>query len=629
MAETKHLRLVNGEDRRMLKALCLTGSILDLHPNQKRLVEQTYNGPASLVGVSGSGKTSVLVHRADYLAKRYPQQSILVLTLNTALSCLIRELLSGLCAPAVRSRIKVMTIHQYCYRVLKTITPGRLAEKQDPQSGEDMASCWHDFMRKPDSVKIVEPILTALQSRRDDVDGPAYVLDELTWIRSGFGRDERDRYLNCDRIGRGVPLPTLQTPEGKTNDDSELEMPLDSRLRLIDLLTQYEEYMAFGGLLDDCGVALEAFSLRKQMKSFDVLRARCVLIDEFQDCSSVELAVVAEIPTEEENGLFLTGDPVQKVSSTQHDLDRAGIDIEGRETILNQNYRNSRQILEAAFAIVETYRDVAPVQEENVISPKFSSHEGPRPCIYSCSSQDEQTELLTRFLSLTSPEEFDSTCIVSPREQSLNDFEEICAARDWEVFRISGEMNQDEIIGKGGIKLSLMQDVKGYEFNQVYLLDLTDLHLLREKMPWEERWRVAFQMYVAMTRARERLVMSYVLNRSTFLGQLGNTVEDCEARDLCSASAHSTAGPEDLIESQLKHVQPAVQSSLNESVAMETTASVTFAQQRGNSEIAHAPEEHEPHRPQTNANWLYTKLRLAIRRTLEFLVRLVQRRPHD
>ena len=56
-----------------------TDWMLYLHPEQKDLVDLQTDGPVRILGVSGSGKTSVLIHRAKAMAKLYPQQRILVL----------------------------------------------------------------------------------------------------------------------------------------------------------------------------------------------------------------------------------------------------------------------------------------------------------------------------------------------------------------------------------------------------------------------------------------------------------------------------------------------------------------------------------------------------------------------
>ena len=43
-----------------------------LHPSQRRLVERHWNGPVRVLGGAGTGKTVVAMHRAKWLAERWP-----------------------------------------------------------------------------------------------------------------------------------------------------------------------------------------------------------------------------------------------------------------------------------------------------------------------------------------------------------------------------------------------------------------------------------------------------------------------------------------------------------------------------------------------------------------------------
>jgi hypothetical protein len=63
--------------------------MLFLHPEQKRIAEADYDRPTIVTGVSGSGKTVILVHRARYLARKYPGERIGVITLSRSLSRLL------------------------------------------------------------------------------------------------------------------------------------------------------------------------------------------------------------------------------------------------------------------------------------------------------------------------------------------------------------------------------------------------------------------------------------------------------------------------------------------------------------------------------------------------------------
>ena len=90
------------------------------------------------------------------------------------------------------------------------------------------------------------------------------------------------------------------------------------------------------------------------------LKRRCLLVDEFQDFSTLELRFLKRIPPNKENALFLAGDLVQKVLVKDFDLSKAYLsrnDIKS-ETI-RINYRNSKQILQAANELAVSYSNAA------------------------------------------------------------------------------------------------------------------------------------------------------------------------------------------------------------------------------------------------------------------------------
>jgi superfamily I DNA/RNA helicase len=113
----------------------------------------------------------------------------------------------------------------------------------------------------------------------------------------------------------------------------------------------------------------------------------------------------------------------------------------------------------------------------------------------------------------------------------LDQLASVIGSRGIRHYRIHGDSPRNAAV-EPGIKLALMQDIKGFEFGHVFLTDLMDGYLIPEGMAWEERWRVAFQVYVAMTRARDELVMSFIFNRSILLAPLQDTVDEGLASDL-------------------------------------------------------------------------------------------------
>jgi hypothetical protein len=78
-----------------------------LHPMQRQYVERMYNGPARIAGSAGTGKTIVALHRAVWLARRYPAARILLATFSNALANALNRRLLYLIGnePPIRERI--------------------------------------------------------------------------------------------------------------------------------------------------------------------------------------------------------------------------------------------------------------------------------------------------------------------------------------------------------------------------------------------------------------------------------------------------------------------------------------------------------------------------------------------
>ncbi len=75
-----------------------------LHPEQRRYVESSCNGPFRLSGGAGTGKTVVLLHRARALARRDPQARVVLTTYTRNLAdSMRRDLL--LLDPSLRSSV--------------------------------------------------------------------------------------------------------------------------------------------------------------------------------------------------------------------------------------------------------------------------------------------------------------------------------------------------------------------------------------------------------------------------------------------------------------------------------------------------------------------------------------------
>ena len=84
----------------------------------------------------------------------------------------------------------------------------------------------------------------------------------------------------------------------------------------------------------------------------------------------------------------LVGDGAQKIYSRGFTFKACGISVANRSFVLQKNYRNTREILEAAYGLIKSY-EFADVDEDDVkvpTAPHWSSRHGEKPLIVKCSS---------------------------------------------------------------------------------------------------------------------------------------------------------------------------------------------------------------------------------------------------
>ena len=102
------------------------------------------------------------------------------------------------------------------------------------------------------------------------------------------------------------------------------------------------------GVIDDMGIVAALYRHLPAIKP----EYRAILVDEAQDLGTLELSIIRSLVGEGENDIFMCGDAAQTIYTKSIDFKVANIDTTGRSLKLNQNYRNSRQILSAANQVL-------------------------------------------------------------------------------------------------------------------------------------------------------------------------------------------------------------------------------------------------------------------------------------
>lgn len=470
-----------------------------LHPGQREYVNRDFNGPARLAGVSGSGKTSVLIHRAVRLAKEYPKEKILVITLNRALSKLIHDLTRTISGENSISNLVVVSFWELCRdRLLglephnsllywdKTVTTNCFAES------EHIDDIWDEYFECKNNnlkAKVLSPLQKTLINR--GVYPADYIRQEFDYVRSALGPADRSAYLHMDREGRSVPLEERY------------------RQNVVDGLAAWEEKMTSVGAIDYLGLATALYRHIAALKP----TYKSVLIDEMQDFGCIELKIIRSLVPPGLNDIFMCGDFAQSVLTKYHKISESGIDVNGRSHSIRKNYRNSREILGAAFELFVNNRQLFTAAKIEILDPEYANFSSSPPLLLSARSFLDEIAYALGYLRALLMENGGSNkkfCLV------------VCGCNQSEVELLGHQLALEVLTGDtdvvaGHIFLSDLEQTKGFEFDSVLILNCSATVIPHPSLPVEESYRELSKLYVAMTRAKTELIVSYVNEPSSFL----------------------------------------------------------------------------------------------------------------
>lgn len=272
------------------------------------------DGPMMVLAGPGSGKTTVITHRVQYLTKEYgiDPGDILVITFTRAAAEEMRERYEALTGGG--SRVTFGTFHSIFFRILKLAyrytADNIVREEQQMQ-----------FVRELAQAGGLEP--------EDENEFAASILSEISSVKGERIALEHYYSKNCpDAVFR-------------------------------QLYAGYEERMRREGLIDfdDMMVlCLELFTERKDILSAWQKRYRYILIDEFQDINRLQYEIVRMLAKPEDN-LFIVGDDDQSIYRFRGAKPEIMLGFErdypgaGR-ILLDVNYRSTEEIVAPALRLI-------------------------------------------------------------------------------------------------------------------------------------------------------------------------------------------------------------------------------------------------------------------------------------
>lgn len=455
-----------------------------LHPSQRELVERDYNGPARISGSAGTGKTIVGLHRARHLLRQYSESRILITTP------------SDLLARVLRQRWERLTMSEPTLRSRATVAPLRAVARE---------------------------LYHARSRQRKVVDG--YRIQQLIYQASREIAHEFSLYFLLTEWQ--TVIDPLQIRTWKTYRDLARQGRLSS-------ISAAQRQLAWA-IFERVWLALEEAQELTEAGMYhhladdpeQELPFRCVIVDEAQDLNQAEMYWLGQGWSKRQNGLFFIGDLGQRTIGAPFAWDSQGVAIRGRSHMLRINYRTSHQIRETAEGLltVKLPNLDGPDEDRRLTQSVFN---GPRPQIQALKNREAEQRYVADWIQQRMQQGYnqEEIALIVRSEKQLRIAR---AAVAW-AGQTAFDLWEDVWVPKGEVVITTMEQARGLEFKAVAIMaceegvlpdpdrleeeavtpeDLKDLEVTERQM-----------LYVACTRAREVLSITYVGQPSPFIFQL-------------------------------------------------------------------------------------------------------------
>ena len=455
-----------------------------LHPAQRRIIERDYGGAARVSGSAGTGKTVVALHRAVHLARAHLDARILLATFSDALAnalCTrLRRLIHN--QPNIAERLEVHSI-QAIGRRLYEINFGSPVFASGEEIGE-----------------LIDRAADEAGERRFS---RQFLRTEWSKVVDAWQIESWEAYRDVARLGRKTRLAETQRAI-LWSIFSKVRSTLNERGRLTEpeLFRRLERHFA--------GVNRPPFDF-------------CV-VDEAQDIDVPALRFFAALGKNRPDRLFFAGDLGQRIFQTPFSWRALGVDVRGRSLTLAVNYRTSHP---AAGGSTSAGRisDVDGIAESR--RGTVSVFNGPEPGVEIHESVDAERAAVSAWLAALRQEGY------APHEIGVFVRSEAEMERAAEAVRSAGmsfaNLGERAVATVGSVAVGTMHLAKGLEFRAVAVAACDDeilplqsrIESVADGADLEDAYETERHLlYVACTRARDRLLVTGVEPASEFLDDL-------------------------------------------------------------------------------------------------------------
>jgi DNA helicase-2/ATP-dependent DNA helicase PcrA len=307
-------------------------SFLDqLNPQQREAVETT-EGPVLILAGAGSGKTRAITYRIAHLIDNLGvmPESILAMTFTNKAASEMAERVEKLVGGLSVAKPAMATFHSFCVRVLRRDIEALRIPSSIP--GNPAVGYTKNFViyDENDQQQLVKSVMRRL-GIDDKQTTPRSVLAHISWAKNHM-LDPQEVYL--------------QSADPKTE-------------RVAQIYAEYKKELAKANAFDFDDLLLETVRLLKaapEVREYYNRRYPYILVDEYQDTNRPQYELMRLLAGSKHN-VCAVGDEDQSIYSWR------GADIrnilefekdfpEAKIIRLEQNYRSTQNILQAASAVV-------------------------------------------------------------------------------------------------------------------------------------------------------------------------------------------------------------------------------------------------------------------------------------
>ena len=307
-------------------------SFLDqLNPQQREAVETT-DGPVLILAGAGSGKTRVITYRIAHLIENIGvmPESILAVTFTNKAAAEMVERVQRIVGGLSVAKPVISTFHSFCVRVLRRDIEALRIPSSVP--GQPPIGHTKNFViyDEADQQSIVKSVMKRMGIDDKELT-PRIALGRISWAKNHM-LDPQEIYL--------------QSADPKTE-------------KIAHIFEEYRKELRKANALDFDDLLLEALRLLKSVaavRDYYNRKFQYILVDEYQDTNRPQYELMRLLAGSRHN-LCAVGDEDQSIYSWR------GADIrnilefekdfpEAKIIRLEQNYRSTQNILEAASAVV-------------------------------------------------------------------------------------------------------------------------------------------------------------------------------------------------------------------------------------------------------------------------------------